>query len=118
MQITRNDTGVHWTHNGASGTLPVGSTDSEVQRVVDGMFGTTSESPRPIPKLTIRRRLRDMDKEAQFDAALDAIPHARQDWTDAKHLMSDDPLFTTAAPALKAALSLSDEQFAELIAPE
>ena len=71
---------------------------------------------RELSKLTLRRRLRALGKEEAFDAALDAIPHARADWVDAQSLRTDDALFTSSAPALKAALGLTDEQFAELIA--
>lgn len=73
--------------------------------------------PREISKLTLRRRIRSLGKEAAFDAALDAVPNARADWDDAQVLRTDDPLFTTQAAAFKAALALSDEQFSALLAP-
>lgn len=72
---------------------------------------------RDIAKLTIRRRLRELGKEAAFDAALDAIPHARTDYDDATTLNTADPLFTQAAPLLKATLGLTDAEFTALLAP-
>ena len=71
---------------------------------------------REISKLTLRRRLREMGKEATFDAALDANPEARRDWDDAVSIRTDDPMFTTQAPAFKSALGLTDAQFSALIA--
>lgn len=72
---------------------------------------------RELSKLTLRRRIRALGKEALFDAALDAIPHARADWDDAMSLRTDDPLFTTSAANFKAALGLTDAQFDALLAP-
>lgn len=69
-----------------------------------------------ISKLTLRRRLRAIGKEAAFDDLLDTIPNARRDWEDAQALRTDDQMFTTQAPAMKAALGLTDAQFSELIA--
>jgi hypothetical protein len=73
--------------------------------------------PRDVSKLTLRRRIRALGKEAQFDAALDAMPNARADWDDAQNLRTDDPLFTTYAPQFKTALDLTDAQFDALLAP-
>lgn len=73
--------------------------------------------PREIAKLTLRRRLRVLGKEDAFDAALNSIPHARSDYDDAQSLSTADPIFTTAAPLLKQALGLTDEQFVSLLAP-
>jgi hypothetical protein len=70
-----------------------------------------------VSKLTLRRRIRALGKEALFDAALDAMPNARADWDDAQSLRTDDPLFTTYAPQFKQALDLTDAQFAALLAP-
>lgn len=70
---------------------------------------------RQISKLAVRRKLRAMNKEAGLDAFLNANPTARADWDDAQFLLTTDPLFTTYASAVKTALSLGDEQFAELI---
>jgi hypothetical protein len=78
---------------------------------------TPAPAPRELSKLTLRRRLRALGKEATFDAALDLIPNARADWDDAQTLRTDDPLFTDAAPAFKSALDLTDEQFTALLAP-
>ncbi len=78
---------------------------------------TTPEPPRELVKITIRRRLRAMGKEAAFDAALNAIPNARADWDDAHTIRTDDPMFTTHAIALKAAVGLTDEQFTHIISP-
>lgn len=75
------------------------------------------QPPRELSKLTLRRRIRALGKEAALDAALDAVPNARADWDDAQALRTDDPLFTTQAPAFKSALSLTDEQFTALLAP-
>jgi hypothetical protein len=77
-----------------------------------------SEPPTPhdVSKLTLRRRIRALGKEALFDAALDALPNARADWDDAQTLRTDDPLFTTYAPQFKAALKLTDAEFDSLLA--
>lgn len=71
--------------------------------------------PKEISKLTLRRRLRAMGKEAAFDDLLDVTPNARRDWEDAQALRTDDPMFTTQAPAMKAALGLTDSQFSDLV---
>ena len=70
---------------------------------------------RNISKLSIRRQIREWGKESAFDAALDAVPHARADWSDAQELMTNDPLFTTNKEPLKALLGISEEQFENLL---
>lgn len=117
------------------------SADGKHIRTADGVRGTLSEHPdnaairpatalvnaadytplntpapaRELSKLVIRRKLREMGKEVAFDAALDAVPHARTDWDDAQVILTSDPLFTTSADALKQAVGLTSEQLNELI---
>lgn len=69
---------------------------------------------REVTKLLLRRRLRDMGKEAIFDLALDSIPHARSDWDDATSVRTDDPIFVNHIDALKSALGIDDAQLQQL----
>ena len=71
-----------------------------------------------ISKLTIRRRLRAAGLEGAFDAALDANPQAKADWTDAQMINTNDPLVLAMLPQLQAALHLSDELIDGLLQPE
>ena len=91
-------------------------------RYADGVF---SPAPPPQPqaytltKLTIRRRLRALGKEAAFDAAmLQMPPDTQADYRDATEIASDDPLFVRDAAALQAAIGLTAEEFAWLTAQD
>jgi hypothetical protein len=72
---------------------------------------------RQLSKLEIRRKLRGWGKEDAFNGLLTATPHAQVDWDDAQVIKTSDPLFTANAAAFKAALGLTDEQFAALLTP-
>ena len=88
-------------------------------------FRTDAYAPIPTPpipvrtisKLAIRRQLRAWGMEAAFEAVLDAVPHARADWNDCQDIRTNDPLFVAHKDDFKAALGLSDEQFAALLEP-
>lgn len=87
-------------------------------KIVNGALAVDENAPaksRQVSKLSVRRKLRALNKEAALDAFLDANPTARADWDDAQFLNTTDPIFTTYAGAVKTALSLSDEQFASLL---
>ena len=77
----------------------------------------TQPKPEPTPepiqlsKLTIRRKLRELGKEIAFNYFLSQNSQVQNDWDDATVIMSNDPLFTSYAPVVKAALNLTDEQF-------
>lgn len=100
-----------------------GATSADIAAEVAGLIANPPAPPevaqpaREISKLTVRRRLRDLGKEAAFDAALDAVPGARADWLDAQSLRTDDPLFTTHAPARQALVGLTDEELSAVLAP-
>jgi hypothetical protein len=70
--------------------------------------------PRELSKLTLKRRLEELGKWDAFKTILQASP-AWDDFLLAQVVRTDDPVFTTQAPALKAALGLTDEQFNSLI---
>lgn len=71
---------------------------------------------RLLSKLTLTRRLRELGKEDTFWAILAAQPILYREFILAQEISTGDPMFTTNAPQLKNALSLTDEQFASLIA--
>ena len=75
--------------------------------------------PQPVlvPKLNIIRALRDLGKEDQFYALLNAIPHAKTDWDAVTTINTLDPLFAANAAAIKSSLGLTDAQFAALLTP-
>lgn len=93
------------------------TTDDEIIAHLNNPPAPVALAHREISKLTIRRRLRALGKEAAFDAALDAIPHARTDWDDAQTVSTGDPMFTIYADSLRAAVGLTPEQFDALLAP-
>jgi hypothetical protein len=100
--------------------LPVdGLTCGPGDRYADGVF-VPAPVPQPVyrlTKLTIRRRLRALGKEAAFDAALLQMPPDTQaDYRDATEIASNDPLFVRDAAALQAAVGLTPEEFAWLTA--
>jgi hypothetical protein len=70
-----------------------------------------------LSKLVLTRRLRDIGKEDAFWAILTAQPILYREFILAQELRTDDPMFTSQAPILKAALGLTDEQFTNLIKP-
>lgn len=72
---------------------------------------------RTLSKLTLTRRLRDLGKEDAFWTILTAQPVLYREFILAQELRTDDPMFTSQAPQLKAALGLTDGQFNALIAP-
>lgn len=99
------------------------SVPPEVLRGERAKAAEERKNPPPPPvetlsKLAIRRKLRKMGKEKEFDALLDATPHARADWTDAQEIRTDDPLFTLQKEAVKGSLGLSDKQFDEITRPQ
>jgi hypothetical protein len=67
-------------------------------------------------KLKLRRSLRAVGLESQFEAALDAFPQMRADWTDAVELHSTDPLLTAAMPLFAAALGVPQSAIDALLA--
>jgi hypothetical protein len=74
--------------------------------------------PREISKLTIAERLAALGKLPAFIAVLDSNGGIlRFMWDSAQNLSTAHPLFNEHAPAIKAALDLTDEQFAALLAP-
>lgn len=78
---------------------------------------TPEPTPRVWPKLVMRRRLRALGKEEVFDAFLDSSPSLRKDWDDCVELVSTDPMFVAHADAVKSALGMTDEEWAELLQP-
>lgn len=73
--------------------------------------------PYEISKLAVIERIEGLGKLPQFMALLAADPVAKLKWDAATVLRSDHALFSTLAPQFKAALGLSDEQFASVTAP-
>ncbi len=89
-------------------------TEEQIAAVVAACY---PPPPVQLSKLSIRRKLRAMEKENEFDDFLDAQPQAKADWNDSSFVLSNDPMFTTYSPYVKSALALSDEQFASIITP-
>lgn len=88
--------------------------------VVTKDFAVITPPARPAPvrnisKLAIRRLLRSWDRETAFEQLLDAVPHARSDWNDAQDIRTNDPIFVANKEAFKAFLSLTEEQFQEIL---
>lgn len=73
---------------------------------------------REVSKLDITRRLRAISQETEdaFYGLLASSAALGRDWAACQVVRTDDPMFTTHAAALKAALSLTDEQFDAIIA--
>jgi hypothetical protein len=74
-------------------------------------------APREVSKLTTTRRLRELGKEDAFWALLESSPVLYREFVLAQSVRTDDPMFTTHADKLKAALALTDVQFTALLAP-
>jgi hypothetical protein len=74
--------------------------------------------PRELSKLTLAERLAALGKLPAFIAVLDGNGGIlRFMWDSAQSLSTAHPLFNEHAPAIKAALDLTDAQFDALIAP-
>jgi hypothetical protein len=87
---------------------------AQVQRWVDAGEVSTRE----LSKLTLADRLAALGKLPAFIAVLDSNGGMlRFMWDSAQSLSTAHPLFNEHAPAIKAALDLTDAQFASLIAP-
>jgi hypothetical protein len=71
--------------------------------------------PRTITKLTLKSRLDAIDKWTDFKTACITLG-AWDDFLMAQDVRTDNPLFTAAAPQLKASLNLTDAQFDVLLA--
>ena len=82
----------------------------------DGPLPAVPEPARELSKLTLKRRLESIGKWDAFKAVLAANPSLDDEFWLAQTISTADPMFTTHAPALKAALGLTEEQFAELLA--
>jgi hypothetical protein len=87
---------------------------AQVQRWVDAGEVSTRE----LSKLTLAERLAALGKLPAFIAVLDAEGGIlRFMWDSAQSLSTAHPLFNEHAPAIKAALDLTDAQFDALLAP-
>jgi len=80
---------------------------------------TSTEQPAAhISKLTLMHRLNALGKWPAFKLLLTHLPEIVQDaWHLAQSISPTDPLFADAAPQIKAALDLTDEQFVTLLIP-
>jgi hypothetical protein len=85
---------------------------------VIGWQETLPEQPRELSKLALAERLAALGKLPAFIAVLDSNGGIlRFMWDSAQSLSTAHPLFNEHAPAIKAALDLTDAQFDALIAP-
>ena len=124
----------HITVKGLRALFPNSSFGRDIIIAASGGVVTSVKTPRPvtpdeiataanvtpartISKLHLTRRLRDLGKEDQFWALLTAQPVLYREFILAQELRTDDPMFTSQAPQLKAALGLTDDQFNSLLAP-
>ena len=84
-------------------------------------LATAIPAPQPaahISKLTLMHRLNALGKWPAFKSLLTHLPEIVQDaWHLAQSISPADPLFVDAAPQIKAALELTDEQFDTLLFP-
>lgn len=72
---------------------------------------------RELSKLVLMKRLDALGKWEAFKALITQMNGKTKDgWDLAQFIASDHPLFVQGAPQIKAALGLSDEQFASLLA--
>ena len=71
--------------------------------------------PRTITKLTLKSRFDDLGKWTDFKDACISM-NVWDDFLMAQDIRTDNSLFTTASPLLKATLNLTDEQFDALLA--
>lgn len=104
-------------------TIPAGApmpTEEELALThAEYLVDSAIPAPVEISKLTLMRRLDALGKWPAFKELLLQLPEITQDaWALAQSIRSDDPLFVEAAPAIKGALSLTDEQFDGLLLPE
>jgi hypothetical protein len=75
--------------------------------------------PKPITKLTIKRRLEALGKWETFKAILAQSPESVQDeWTLAQEIRADDPMFSANKESFRLALGLTEQQFNELLTTE
>lgn len=78
--------------------------------------GPAAPVPGDVTKLTLMRRLDALGKWSAFKTLLSQLPEIVQDaWTLAQSIRADDPLFVQNAPAIKAYLELTDEEFDSLL---
>ncbi len=78
----------------------------------------TAQPVGSISKLTLMHRLNALGKWPAFKSLLTHLPEIVQDaWHLAQSISPTDPLFVDAAPAIKAHLDLTDEQFAAILLP-
>lgn len=74
-------------------------------------------APYELSKLVVVERVMALGKVVEFMSFLDANGGIlRLLWDSTTVLLSDNPLFTTYAPAAKAAMNLTDSEFASVIA--
>jgi hypothetical protein len=94
----------------------------------DGSYGWTlvelsaeeiaSRKSQPITKLTLMRRLQDVDKWSLFKAVLTGLDEDVQDaWALALDIRKDDPLFVENAAAIRGLLSMTEEEMDALLTP-
>jgi hypothetical protein len=105
--------------------LPVPDHDPKTHRAVPHLTseadGWTLEElgpqpPRPISKLTLKRRLDAMGKWPAFKAFLQSVGDVAVDeFNLAAEIRPNDPMFQQLAPLAKSALGLSDEQYEALL---
>lgn len=123
--------GTGWTvqedHRGLAGWVhDEPTTITELGPLPEGWSDAPPVIPEPEPspiihevsKLTLMERLVALDKWDLFKTFFIQLPELTQDaWNLAQAIRSDHPLFLAHADYLKSALSLTDEEVNDLLAP-
>jgi len=75
----------------------------------------TPARPVVISKLKLRRKLRELEWEADMDAFIAADPQRQHDYDDAQCLYLDDPLLAAAIPAFAQAKGRTVDEITQLL---
>ena len=90
---------------------------AELESALATALAGPTVSPSGISKLTLKRRLDELGKWADFKAFLAGLGDAAVDeFNLAAEIRIDDPMFAQIAPLAKAALGIDDAQYEALLA--